>query len=274
MSDLIKAFRTITRCGIFRQVSVGGVPTLVPIALAAPPEEITIDPKDSIEKLMVKACDGRKVVGFTYPDASDPEVEIKFSMAVMELESLMHGKVVAPATGSVEVKVFFEFNSAAVPPARGTGVIGQTITAQTEADSKAIVSYIDGATKTAKKITVKDAEDTLTGDQCKIGAAGAFTLSDDLVEMGVDIQAWVPCTVSGATIVTSESVGLFTIYAQGISYDNSPRSLIIYNCSRTDSAALTDKSERTIKLSILQSVLSESGLGWDTVDLPQIKSAC
>lgn len=273
MSDLIKGFRTIGRCSIYRQVRINGVLTLLPIALASPPEEISIDPKDKIEKMMVKACDGRKVIGLTYPDSSEPEVMIKFPAAVMELESLMHGRVVAEATGSTEVWAFAEFNSSNPPAARITGELGFSVTAQTEAASKALVNYIDPDTRLAVKVAVKDTSAILTGDQCSIGAAMLFELSPELEAKGVDIYAWVPCSVANATIMTSESIGLITIFAQGISFEGKARSLMLWNCSRTESAPIDDKSERTIKLSILDSTLSTSGLGWDAIDTP-LKAVC
>ncbi|BAS59857.1 hypothetical protein LBWT_A0270 (plasmid) [Leptolyngbya boryana IAM M-101] len=252
---------------------VGGVPTLVPIAIAAPPEEMTINPNDQIEKRMVKACDGRKVIGLTYPEGSEPEVEIKFSGAVMELEALMHGKIVAQASGATEVMVFAEFNSADPPGARPSGTIGNSVLAQTEATSKALVTYIDPDTKLAVKVTVKDASDTLVDDECSIGAGMLFTFSPELEAKAVDIQAWVPCSVSNATIVTAEPLGLVSIFAQGVSFDNKARLVSIWSCSRTESAPLADTSERTIKLTILQSPQSASGLGFDIVDT-SLLNAC
>lgn len=265
VSDSIKCFRTLTRCFLGRQVTIGGVTTLLPIAIASPPEEITIDPKDKIEKLMTKACDGRKVVDFTYPDASEPEIELKFSKAVMELESLMHGRVVAKSTAPVEVMVFAEFKSSAAPGARAVGVVGNSVTAQT-ATSMAQVYYLDPVSKLATPIAVVGTSDTLEENECKIGAAMAFTLSPELIAKDVDIYAWVPCAVTGAVVMTAEPIGLISVFAQGISFDNKARLLIARNCTRMDSSPIADKPERTVKLSILTDNLSTSQLGWDFYD--------
>lgn len=267
MSDAVRCFRTITRCFIGRQVTLtGGVKAILPIAIASNPMEISINPGDKIEKIMSQACDGRKVIDFTYPDASDPEIEIKFGMAVMEIESLMHGHVVAPASGSVEVMALAEFNSASMPAVRPTGTIGQSVIAQVEATTKALASYIDPLTKVAKKITIMDVADVLVGDQMTIGAAMAFTVSTELAAKAVDIKVWVPTPVTGATVVTADPIGLLTIYAQGISFNNQARLFVARNCSRTESSAITSSPERTIKLTILTDAQSISGLGYDITD--------
>ncbi len=273
MTDAILAFRTITRCFIGRQVQIDGVTVILPIAIASNPMEISINPGDKIEKVMTKSCDGREVIDFTYPKGSEPEIEIKFGMAVMELESLLHGHVVAPATGSVTVMALAEFNSASIPAVRPAGTIGQSVTDQIGATSKALASYIDPLTKVAKKITIEDTTATLVGDQMSIGAAMAFTVSPELATKAVDIKVWVPTPVTGATVVTATPIGLITVFAQGIDFDSQARTVSAKNCSRTESSAITSNPDRTIKLSILTDVTSLSGLGYDIVSIP-LKSAC
>lgn len=273
MSDALKCFRTITRCFIGRQVQIAGVTVVLPIAIASNPLEISINPGDKIEKVMTKSCDGREVIDFTYPKGSEPEIEMKFSMAVMELEALLHGRVVAPAAGTVEVMALAEFNSSAPPAARTTGVIGFSAIAQTAATTKAIASYIDPLTKVATKLAIKDTTATLAGDEISIGAKMAITVSAALAAKAVDIKAWIPVPVTGATVVTAEPLGLITIYAQGVDFDNQARTLSAKNCSRTESGTITSDPDRTIKLSILTDVTSPSGLGYDMVSVP-LQNAC
>lgn len=271
MVDSIKAFRTITRCFIGRQVQILGNTVILPIALAANPSEISINPGDKIEKVMEKACDGRDVIAFTYPKGSEPEIEMKFPMAVMELEALLHGHIVAPVTGTTEVMVLSEFNSAAAPGGRPVGTIGNSVTAQT-VTSKALGSYIDPATKVAKKLKVVASAPTAV-DEISIGIGLAVTCSAPLIALGVDIKLWVPCLVTGATVITADPIGLITVFAQGVDHDGNARSVSARNCSRTESGSIGSASERQFKLSILPDVLSISKLGFDIVSVP-LTNAC
>lgn len=266
-TDSIKAFRTITRCFIGRQATLLGVPVILPIAIASNPLEISIDPGDKIEKVMTIACDGREVIDFTYPKGSEPVIELKFGSAVMELEALLHGRVVAPATGSVEVMALAEFRSDSMPAVRPTGTIGVSVVAQTAATSRALASYIDPLTKVANKITIQDVTATpLVGDQMSIGPAMLFVVSPDLAAKAVNIKVWVPTLITGATVVTATPIGLITVYAQGISFDNKARMFSARNCSRTESGAIASGPERSMKLTILPDVTSLSQLGWDVTD--------
>jgi hypothetical protein len=265
MTSSLLAFRTISRIFIGRQVQVLGQTVILPIALASTPTEISIDPGDKIEKVMTKACDGREVIDFTYPKGSEPQIELKFGLAVMELESLLHGHVVAPAAGSVEVMVLSEFNTASPPAARSTGTIGTSVTAQT-VDSKALASYIDPLTKVAKKLTIEDSTAILVGDQISIGVGMVITVSPEIATKAVDVKAWVPCLIAGATVITATPIGLITIFAQGVNFNGTARLLTARNCSRTESGPIASTPERSFKLSILPDVLSLSQLGWDFYD--------
>ena len=273
-TDSIKAFRTITRCFIGRQATLLGAPVILPIAIASNPLEISIDPGDKIEKVMTLACDGREVIDFTYPKGSEPVIELKFGSAVMELEALLHGHVVAPATGAVEVFALAEFNSASMPVARPTGTIGTSVIAQTAATSRALASYIDPLTKVANKIAIQDVTaTTLVGDQMTIGAAMLFAVSPDLAAKAVNIKVWVPTLITGATVVTATPIGLITVYAMGVDFDSHPRLISARNCSRTESGAIASGPERTMKLSILPDVSCISGLGYDMVSIP-LSNSC
>lgn len=266
MSNAQLSFRTITRCGIFRQVTIDSTKTLVPIALSIFPESAAINPNPSIETIKETACDGRMVPSFTYEKESSPTLELSFGMAVADLESLIHGRVVATAP-TVETMVFAEFlPTSTTIPGRAVGQIGNSVVAQDAATSKAKAWYIDPTTKLAKQLTIVDAADTPTGDEIKIGAGMAFTVSSELVAAGREIYAWVPCRLAGATVASATPIGLISVFMQGVSFDNKARLMIARNCTRMESGGISSDPKRGIKLQILPDPSDGNGLGYQIID--------
>lgn len=264
MSNAINCFRTITRIGIYRQVKASGVTTLVPIAIPVPPTKISLNPGDSIEEPMEVSKSGKMVPSFSYTKQSMPELEIEVPMAMSELEALIHGNVVVSGT-NVNVYVQMEFKSDAVPAALSTGVIGHSVTAQ-DADSTAQFSYIDPVTKMAKAIEIVPVASTPTGDQMEIGAACAFEVSPELAAKAVEIVGWVPCVIASASVISATPLGLVSVFAQGVSFDNTARLLSARNCSRLAGGAIASEPTRSIKLRVLPDVADGTGLGYQMVD--------
>jgi len=266
MSDALKSFRTLTRFGLFRQVIAGGVTTLVPIALSTPPQNITVSPGDSIEEPMELACDGREVIAFTYTKGAKPELEVDFGMAVLELEAIVHGRVAA-SQSSVASMVFAEFLPTSTTVAgRTTGEIGYSVIAQVGATTKAQAYYIDPDTKLAKSLTIVDYTETPDGDEIAIGVALAIKVSTALVTAGHQIYVWCPCTLPAATILTAEPTGLFSVFAQGINFDNSARTFAARNCSRLPGGNVGSDPKRQLKFRILPDAGDGTGLGYSIQD--------
>lgn len=264
MSDAIKCFRTITRVGLFHQVEVNGAVTLVPIGIASPPASININPGDDIEEVPEIAQDGRQVIGLTYTKGAKPELEMEFSLAAPDLEGIIHGRKFASGS-SVEGYVFSEFVPTTTSvAARTTGQAGFGVIAQVAATTKALAYRIDKATKLSVPLEIVDSSDTPEDDQIKIGAAMAITVSPELV--GEKIQLWCPQVFATATILTSTPIGLISVFAQGISFDNTARFLKVLNCSRLPGNAIGSDPKRQIKLRILPDPSDGTGLGYSMSD--------
>jgi hypothetical protein len=266
MSDAIFGFRTITRCGIWRQAIVGGNKVLIPIGLPVPPSEMTIDSGDDIQEITTKACDGADQIAFSYNQGRKPEINLNFGLATLELEALIFGRVAATLPVGTEVQAFFEFNSeAGNQVARPTGKIGNTVVAQVATTTKASAWYIDPVSKLTKKLTIVDSAPA--DDEISIGAGLAITLSTALIAKKVNVQGWCPCVVTGTIGMTAEPIGQVTVRAAGISFDNKARYFEAKNCSRLGGGQTGSKPERSLKLRI-NAAPSISGLGYDIMDIP------
>ncbi len=254
--------------GIFRQVKISGAIVLVPIGIPASPKKISLNPGDSIEEPTETAMSGKLVPSFSYIKESKPELEFDFDSTTTELEQLLHGNVVGAGT-SVNGYVYAEFNTANLPAARTIGQIGYAVTAQ-DGNSKAQVSYIDLTTKLSAPITVEDVTGgtppTLTGDQITIGAHMAFNVAPELAAKAVEVHAWVPCVIPTAAIITAQPIGLVSVFAQGINFDDTARLLIARNCSRLAGGSISSEPGRSIKLRILPDVSDGTGLGYQIID--------
>jgi hypothetical protein len=265
-SDAILAFRTITRCGIWRQALVGGNRVLIPIGIANPPSELTIESGDSIAKIKTKGCDGAELVAFTYAEGREPSITMNFGSATLELEALIFGRVASTVPVGTEVYAFFEFNSeSGNQAARATGKLGSSVVAQVATTTKASAYYIDPVSKLSVPLSIVDSAPT--GDQISIGIGLAITLSTALIEKGVNVQGWCPCVVAGTTGMTAEPIGQVTVRAAGVSFDNKARYFVANNCSRDGGGQTGSKPERTLKL-LINAAPSISGLGYDIFDIP------
>lgn len=270
-SNAIKCFRTVTRCGIFRQLEVDGVTILTPIGMAVPPSKININPGDSIEEPQELALTGEMVVSFSYSKERKGEVELEWSMSTLETESLIHGRVVENlSSGTVEGWVYAEMlaTSTTPYPARAIGKIGYGVPAQA-ASSKAQVYYIDSTTKLAKKMTVVESAPSAI-DEVKIDQHMAFTIHSTLAATGTQVYAWVPNNFSAGTVLSATPLGLLTIVAQGISFDNKARLLQIRNASRLPGGTVGAEPTRQAKMRILPDPADGTGLGYSIIDLPTL----
>lgn len=271
MSSPIICFRTITRAGLFRQATIEGAKVLLPIAIAAPPTSVNINPNASIQKIPETACDGRQVTSLTYESGAEPDLDISFGLAVASLESIIHGRVVEAK--DVEGMVFAEFlpNGRVAIPGRTVGQVGFSVVAQSPATTKAKAYYINPATKLPVDIEIVSA--TPEGDQMVIGAAMAFTLSPELMEANNEIYVWCPCPFTGASAISAKPLGLITCFFQGVSFNNTARLVIARNCTRAGGGNLSSDPKRDIKLSILPDASDGTGLGYQIIDV-DLQAVC
>jgi hypothetical protein len=269
MSDAIKCFRTITRCGLFRQIDVTGTIVLVPVGLAVPPQSIMVSPGDSIEEPQELALDGREVTSFTYTKAAKAELELKFGMGTLEMEALIHGRVAATGT-SIDGWVYAEFVATSVTPypARAVGMVGKGVTAQT-ITSKAQVYYIDPVTKLAQKMTVV-ATAPATINEVEIGADMAITISAALAATGYNVYAWVPQVIASATILSGTPFGILSLFAMGLSFDNKARIMIARNLTRLPGGGVGAETARDLKFRVLPDPTDGTGLGYSIIDTPSL----
>lgn len=269
MSDAIKCFRTITRCGLFRQIDVAGTIVLVPIGLAVPPQSIMISPGDSIEEPQELALDGREVTSFTYTKAAKAELELKFGMATLEMEALIHGRVAATGT-NVNAWVYAEFSATSTTPypARAAGMVGKGVLAQT-ATSKAQGYYIDPATKLAQKLTVVASAPTAI-NEITIGLDMAVTISTLLAATGYDVYLWVPQAIPTATILSGTPFGVMSMFSMGLSFDNKARIMIARNITRLPGGGVGAETSRDLKFRVLPDPADGTGLGYSIIDTPSL----
>ncbi|MBL1177685.1 hypothetical protein [Pantanalinema sp. GBBB05] len=271
-SNAIKCFRTVTRCGIFRQLEVDGVVILVPIGMATPPSKISVNPGDSIEEPQEMALDGTMVVSFSYPKERKGELDLEWGMATLETEALIHDRVAVDlSAGSVEGWVYAEFLATATNayPARAAGKLGYGVPAQSAASSKAQIFYIDPDTKLAKKMTVVDSAPASI-DEVQIGQHMAISIHSSLAATGRQVYGWVPNSFTAGTVLSATPLGLMTIVAQGISFDNKARLMTVKNVSRLPGGAVGSESSRQAKFRILSDVSDGTGLGYSIIDLPKL----
>jgi hypothetical protein len=266
MADSLLCFRTITRAGIFRQVTVSGVTSLVPISIAIPPQSVTISPGDDVEEVIQKACDGRDVIAFTYPKGAKPELQMDFGLATLDLEGITHGRVVATSS-NVSGYVFAEFvpTTTSVTP-RASGQVGYSVVAQAAATSKAYAYYISPTTKLAVTVAIVDVGSTPTGDQMSIDTHLAITVSDALVTAGLQIYLWCPAIFPAGTILTSTALGLFSVFMQGINFNGTARMLSARNCSRLPGGSAGSDPKQQVKMRILPDPGDGTGLGYTIID--------
>lgn len=270
-TNAIKCFRTVTRCGVFRQLEVDGVIILVPIGMATPPSKISVNPGDSIEEPQEMALDGTMVVSFSYPKERKGELELEWGMATLETEALIHDRVAVDlSAGSVEGWVYAEFlaTSATPYPARAEGKLGYGVPAQASS-SKAQIFYIDPDTKLAQKMTIVESAPASI-NEVQIGQHMAFTIHSSLAATGRQVYGWVPNSFTAGTVLSATPLGLMTIVAQGISFDNKARLMTVKNVSRLPGGAVGSESTRSAKFRILSDVSDGTGLGYSIIDLPKL----
>jgi hypothetical protein len=266
MSDAKYGLRTVSRAGIFRQVYIpsttpGDPPTLalIPIPVVVAPTTIAISPNEDVLDLPGVSCKGEEVIEMSVTKGFKPELTMEFSVGAPEMDSLIHGRVMA-SQANVKGFVFFETVANTTTVAgRSQGEIGYEVTAQTNA-SAAQIYYVDPSTKLAKKIDV--VASSPADDQLAIGQHLAVTFSPELAETGATVRGWVPCTFSKATIITSESLGLITVYGMGVDFDGRFAGLIVRNCSRLPGGQISSDPKKQVKLRILPDPNDGNGLGY------------
>lgn len=260
-TDVRFGLRTVSRVGVFRQATVLGNIVLFPFPLIVAPTEILINPNESFEDLLGKNCAGEQVVEFTYNQGTNTELTMNFSTGLPELDSFVHGRLMA-SQSNVNGFVFFEVDANTVSfPARASGEVGFDVVAQT-VGSAAQVYYTNPDTKLAQKIEIVDVLSTPTGDQMIIDDSLAITFSPEIAATGRTVRGWVPCTFTAATVATAEILGLVSVYAQGVDFNNRFAGLIARNCSRIAAGAIGSTAERQINLKVLPDPNDGNGLGY------------
>lgn len=277
MADAKYGLRTVSRVGIFRQVTIPGAtvndpPTLaiLPIPIIVAPTTIAIIPNEEVLDLPGVNCKGEEVIEFSTTKGVKPELSMEFSVGAPELDSFIHGRVMESQT-SVSGFVYFETTASSTPvAARAIDEAGYEVTTQT-ATSAAQLYYIDPTTKLAKKISIVEA--TPTGDQVTIGEHLVITFSAELAATGYTMRGWVPATFAKATVATSESLGLISVYGMGVDFNGRFAGLIVRNCSRLPAGQISNDPKREVKLRILPDPLDGNGLGYNLQYTSQ-KVAC
>lgn len=269
-SDKLYGLRTVSRIGVFRQVSippttVGDPPTLalLPIPLPSAPTQISINPNEEELELPDVNCKGEEVIGLTITKGFKPELQMEFPEGIPEMDSFIHGRLVASKTNQTGF-VFFETTTVdgiTAIAARNDGEIGYEVIAQPASETSQVY-YIDPLTKLAKNIEIVGTSATPTGDQIKIGAHLAITISPELAELGVNLRGWIPCTFAKATVITAESLGLLSVYGMGVDFGGRFANLIARNCSRRPGGQFSSDPKRQVNLRILPDPNDGNGLGY------------
>ena len=264
MSDAKYGLRTITRSLIYRQVEVsdglgGFVTASLPIPEIVGAVSLVIDPGIQLLELPGVNCKGEEVIELAVPKSRLPTMQIEYSVGAPEMDSLIHGKILASQEDFVGDVYFEAVADTTTIAARVSGQAGFTITAQ-DAESTAQVYYVDPLTHLAKKLEVVGSAPT--GDQIVIGAALALTLSPELAATGAIVRGWVPCTFTQATVITISDVRLVGVKAMGVDFGGKFAGFSARNCSLLYGAALGSDPKKSIKLRILPDQNDGTGLGF------------
>ncbi|QBQ73480.1 major tail protein [Nodularia phage vB_NspS-kac65v162] len=264
MSDAKYGLRTITRSLIYRQVEVsdglgGFVTASLPIPEIVGAVSLVIDPGIQLLELPGVNCKGEEVIELAVPKSRLPTMQIEYSVGAPEMDSLIHGKILASQEDFVGDVYFEAVADTTTIAARVSGQAGFTITAQ-DAESTAQVYYVDPLTHLAKKLEVVGSAPT--GDQIVIGAALALTLSPELAATGAIVRGWVPCTFTQATVITNSDVRLVGVKAMGVDFGGKFAGFSARNCSLLYGAALGSDPKKSIKLRILPDQNDGTGLGF------------
>lgn len=261
MSDPILSMRTLSRMMLVRYGLVEGVLTPYPIAIPMNPENCVLNPGLSNEELKQTSFKGETQTVLTFLSESLPELQLTFGGATPEIEAAMLNRIAATETGQ-QSWVYFEATATATSvPARVTGQHGFEVALQAAESSAAIVYYIDPLTKLAKQLEVVDA--TPTGDQIIIGASLALTLSSALVAAGANIYGWVPgVTFANSTKVGSASPVLYGAYLEGVSFDNTVKTVTCNRLSWMPGGNIEKSPQRTLNFRVLPDSSDTTGLGY------------
>ncbi len=253
-SDVVFALRTITRAFMGRQVELPGVDGnppiryLIPLAETVPPESLTISSGEGFGEIPGRALNGEGRTEFTYIQDRKPMLNLSYGTGAPDFDTLTSGRIMIPAT-NVNGQVYLEFVATSTTrPAKTAGQSGYAIAAQT-AESTANCYYIDPNTKLSQTIEIIAVGGTPAGDQMIIGAHGAITLSPELAASGYLIRCWIPCVYPTATIMSAATVGLITVYCQGVTFGGDVVIMIARNCSRNEGGDTGgDKKQTKLKI--------------------------
>jgi hypothetical protein len=240
---------------------VGGVLTPYPIAIPMNPENAVLNPGLSNEELKQTSFKGETQTVLTFLSESLPELQLTFGGATPEIEAAMLNRIAATET-SQQSWVYFEATATSTSIAgRTTGQHGYEVALQVEGASEAIVYYIDPLTKLAKQLTVVDA--TPSGDELIIGANLALTLSAELVAAGVNLYGWVPgVTFANSTKIGSESPVLYGAYLEGVSFDNTVKTVTCNRLSWMPGGNIEKAPQRSLNFRVLPDSSDTTGLGY------------
>jgi hypothetical protein len=225
------------------------------------PENAVLNPGLSNSELKQTSFKGETQTVLTFLEESLPELQLTFGGATPEIEAAMLNRIAATETGQ-QSWVYFEATATATSlPGRAVGQHGYEVAAQTAGSSAAIVYYIDALTKLAKPLTIVNSGPT--GDQIAIGANLALTLSSQLVAAGVNVYGWVPgVTFSNSTKVGSESPVLYGAYLEGVSFDNTVKTVTCNRLSWMPGGNIEKAPQRSLNFRVLPDAADTTGLGY------------
>ncbi len=279
MSDKEYGLRTVSRIGVYRQVLITNgtnppIPGLLPIAIPSAPTSIKINPNEDELELPDVNCKGEEVIGLVVTKGFKPEIQLEFPEGVPDMDSFVHGRLMQAQT-NIAGFVFFEAQGSTgqvTIPGRVVGDVGYEVAAQS-ARTNSQIYYIDSQTKLAKEVAIVAVGATPAADQVIIDQHLAITLSPELAASGVILRGWVPCTFAKATVISSQPLGMLTVYGMGVDFGGRVANLTVRNCARRPGGELGSDPKRQVNLRILPDPNDGNGLGYQMRYLNQ-KVAC
>lgn len=272
MAEAGKAFRTITRASI-------ALKTLGPsdeviyrgLGLTLAPQNATINPGVSIEKLPEKALRGSEVTAYTYDQRREATISLEFAAASVEMESLITGRLFTPKTNYTSFVYLNVRATATTLPARPAAEYTSYVAEQTAlgALTNGTLCHYINQEGIAVPLTVIDYSGTPSGDQIAIGAGLALKLPSALVTAGAEIYIKVPAEFPSATVMSATPLDQVWITLWGVRFDgNAVRIINARNCNLNYGAELSAEPQRTMEFEIVSDSTATSDLGYDIIDVP------
>lgn len=268
MAEAGKAFRTITRAFLARKLSDG---TYRPLALPMAPQNASLGPGVSLEKLKEKGLQGAEQTVFTYDQGREATITLEFAAASVELESVITGRVFSADTNYTSYVYYNVKATATTLSARPSTEYTYHVDEQTAVGALAngTLAYYINSAGIALPLEIIDYSGTPSGDQIAIGASMALKLSTALVDANAEIYIKTVAEFPSAVRMTATPLTELSITLWGIRFDGAATRIInAQNCSPNLNAELSAEPQRSIEFEILSDSTAASDLGYDIIDVP------